>query len=86
MRQRVWTALMLLGSAVAAAAQPAPSPGEFVPASSLPPVETFPAAPMVIVAYGVVWAAVLAFVWYIWRRLQQVERDIDDLERRARGR
>jgi CcmD family protein len=79
MRRPVWTTVVLLGSAVAAAAQQP----EFVPASSIPPVETFPAAPMLIIAYGVVWAAVLAFVWFIWRRLQQAERDIEQLERRA---
>lgn len=67
-------------------AQSAPPPGtqdEFVPASQLPAGEQMPAAPMVIVAYGFVWAALLVYVWSIWRRVQKVEHDIADLSRRV---
>jgi hypothetical protein len=78
--------MVLLTAAAAAAAQPTPGQSEFAPASTLPPLDTLPAGPMVIVAYGLVWAAVLAYVWYIWRRLQGVEHDIDRLERHAQDR
>ena len=71
----------LAGSALAA--QPPAGSDEFVPAGSLPPVESLPAAPMVMAAYAFVWAALLGYVWYIWRRLQKVEGELADLERRA---
>lgn len=78
--------LVLVAVAPAVMAQPAPAPGtqdEFVPASQLPSGEQMPAAPMVIGAYGFVWAALLVYVWSIWRRVQKVEHDIADLSRRV---
>lgn len=70
----------------ASAFQPAPPQDDFVPAASLPAAESLPAAPMVIVAYAFVWVALLAYVWFIWRRMQKVEGELADLERRARER
>lgn len=70
-------------TAAGAAAQPAGPQGDYVPASSLPPVETLPAGPIVIAAYAFVWIVLIAYVWFVWRRLQKVEDDIARLERRA---
>lgn len=66
--------------------QPAAPQDDFVPAATLPAAESIPAAPMVIAAYAFVWAALLVYVWFIWRRMQKVEGELADLERRARER
>jgi CcmD family protein len=78
--------LVLTLAAAVAAAQPPAGKDDFVPASALPPAETMPAAPMVIAAYAFVWIALVGYLWFIWRRLQKVERDVADLERRVAGR
>lgn len=44
--------------------------------------EQLPAAPLVIGAYGVVWLAVILYLWAIWRRLAHVEREIAQVARR----
>ncbi|HEU4934973.1 MAG TPA: CcmD family protein [Vicinamibacterales bacterium] len=65
------------------ALQQPPSPPEgFVPASSLPGQEQLPAAPLVIIAYAVVWLLVLGYLWSIWSRLTQAERELADVSRR----
>ena len=77
-------------SARAPAAQPpASSPGppaaaqdEFVPVSQLPPSEQLPAGPLVLGAYGFIWAAVLVYVWSLARRLSAVQKDFEQLARR----
>jgi CcmD family protein len=33
-------------------------------------------------AYAVAWAAVLLYVWSIWRRLTRVEAELGDVSRR----
>jgi CcmD family protein len=67
---------------------PQPAQGGFVPIDQLPAPEAFPAAPLVIAAYVVVWLAVFFYVWSVWRRLDRVERELKDvtgrLERGAR--
>ena len=52
---------------------------EFVPAGNLPATEQLPAAPLLIGAYVFVWAAMLFYVWSLWRRLGKVERDISEV-------
>ncbi len=70
-------------SVPAAQAQPpAGGQGDFVPAKDLPQQETIPAAPLVMAAYGFVWAALLVYVWTVWRRLMKVEQDVKDLAAR----
>jgi CcmD family protein len=67
----------------ALAMQPPPSPPDgFVPASSLPGQEQLPAAPLVIIAYAVVWVLVLGYLWSIWSRLARAERELADVNRR----
>lgn len=77
--------LTTLVSAGLAWAQPPAGQDDFVPAGTLPPAESLPAAPMVMTAYAFVWVALFVYVWFIWRQLQRVERDVADLERRARN-
>jgi CcmD family protein len=68
------------------AAQPSPGQDGFVPVNTLPPVESLPAAPMVMGAYAFVWVVLFVYLWSIWRRLQKVEHEIADLNRRAQSR
>jgi CcmD family protein len=68
-----------------AAQQPAGQDG-FVPVNSLPPVESLPAAPMVMAAYAFVWVVLFVYLWSIWRRVRKVEHEIADLDRRAQSR
>lgn len=59
----------------------APEQG-FVPVTDRPVQEQLPAAPLVMGAYAVAWIAVLLYLWTIWRRLSQVEREIATISRR----
>ena len=76
-------AALLLSAPVAYAAQPKPSPDEFVPMEEVPASEQIPAINLVAAAYGFVWIVVVGYVWSLGRRLQKAESEIEDLERRA---
>lgn len=77
---RVIACVAMLSLPAAAAAQPQPSPDEFVPISEAPPSEQIPAITLVASAYGFVWVAVLVYVWSLGRRLQHAEQEIARLE------
>lgn len=66
--------------------QPAPpqpaTQGDYVPVASLPQAERLPAAPLLIAAYAFVWAALVAYIWSLWRRMAKLEREIRELGRR----
>jgi CcmD family protein len=55
---------------------------QFVPVKALPQQDQLPAATLVMVAYGFVWAVLLVYVWTVWRRLVRVEREMRDLSQR----
>ena len=87
---------LLAGPRVDARQQPAPAPAaqpaapqaaqnEFVPVTDLPPAEQMPAGPLVLGAYGFIWAAVLVYVFLLSRRLQAVQKDIDALKKQTRS-
>ena len=57
---------------------------EYVPIDQLPESEKMPAAPFLIAAYVVVWAALLVYVLSLWRRLGRDEADLHEA-RRASG-
>jgi len=61
--------------------QPA-AQGEFVPVKPGEGTEQLPAGPLVIVAYAIIWVAMMFYLWTIWRRLNKVESDMRALERR----
>jgi len=86
--KRTWRVLILavalVAPALVGAAQPKPSPDEFVPLSEVPPTEQIPAIRLVAAAYGFVWIAVVGYTWSIASRLRKVEQDIGELERRGR--
>jgi CcmD family protein len=66
-------------------ATPEEGQSEFVPVNELPPQEQLPAKPLLFSAYGFIWAAVLAYVFTIWRRMSVVQREIDTLKRQLRS-
>jgi len=38
--------------------------------------ENLPATPLVYIAYGFVWVALMAYVFLLWQRVGRVERDL----------
>lgn len=85
MLRALLTAVLLIAAPgnATAAGQPPAAQDEFVPVDQLSdPQEELPAAPLVAGAYGVAWAAVLLYVWGLWRRLDRVERELADVSRR----
>jgi CcmD family protein len=76
----------MLAAGLMAGSQSLPGQCAFVPVDQLPPAYQLPAAPLLIAAYAFVWVAVLFYVWTIWRRLNQVEKDMHALERRSQTR
>ena len=70
---------------VSVARQPAQQE-EFVPIDELPPEDQLPAAPLLVAAYAVAWAAVFGYLWSIWRRLDRVERELAEVARQAANR
>jgi CcmD family protein len=71
------------------ASQPRTAPpaaqNEYVPLSELPPDEQLPAVPLVFIAYGLIWLAVLVYVITIWRRQSAVEKELEVLKRQLRS-
>jgi hypothetical protein len=68
--------------AAPASAQPPKPPDGFVPVEQLPGQEELPATPLVAAAYGVAWAAVLIYLFSIWKRINTVEREMAEIARR----
>ena len=60
-----------------------PAQDEFVPLDSVPPEDQLPAAPLLVAAYGLLWIAVVGYLWSIWRRMVAVERDLSELSGRT---
>ena len=71
----------LLIAPVAVHAQPQP-PKDFVPVDETLPGEQVPALPLIAGAYGFIWVGLLGYVWMVGRRLQKVEAELAELERR----
>ena len=76
--------VFLLAGPAASFAQ-TPAQEGFVPVDQLPGQEELPAAPLVAAAYGIAWAAVLIYLFSIWKRLGAVEREMADVARRLDG-
>ena len=74
---------MALAAVPALALQPPTAQSEFVPAKNLPPAETIPAGPLLVVAYAFIWVAVAFYLWTIWRRLNKVEEDMRALAQKT---
>jgi type VI protein secretion system component VasF len=74
---------LALFAAPALALQPPAGQDGFVPASSLPPGQQLPAAPFLIGSYAFFLVLMMFYLWTIWRRINKVEREMQDLERRT---
>jgi CcmD family protein len=83
-RLGAWLILGMLVAGRGTAAQPQPSPDEFIPLSQVPPEEQIPAFPLVGIAYGFVWVVLVGYVWSLGRRLQKAEAEIAALDARRR--
>ena len=75
MRSLLLSLFLLMNAALAAQ----PGQSEFKPVTEIPASEQLPSAPLVIAAYAFVWAAFLAYVWIMWRKLGKVERELGAL-------
>ena len=86
-RTRKFVALLgvvvfLVSSGSALAIQPPPVE-EFVPIGELPEEDRLPAAPFLVSAYSLVWIFAFGYFWMLSRRLSVVERELNDLTKRA---
>jgi len=59
------------------------TPSEFEPVTG-GMTETVQAAPLVVIAYGLIWAAVLFYLWTVHRRQTRLQADIRELSGRQR--
>jgi len=41
--------------------------------------ESVSAPPLILAAYGFVWAAVFVYVWLLWQRIGRVERELAEV-------
>ena len=73
---------IILFALPALAQQPSGGQGGFLPVGPGAVVEQLPAAPLLISAYAFVWIALMVYLWSIWRRLGNVEADMQVLEQR----
>jgi CcmD family protein len=84
---RVLLCVALLALPIAAAAQPPqpkpPATEGFEPMTEVPASEQIPAFRLVAIAYAFVWVMLVGYVWSVSRRLQTVERELGQLERKA---
>ncbi|MEO7272659.1 MAG: CcmD family protein [Vicinamibacterales bacterium] len=69
---------------VAAAQPPATAAAQdgFLPVDESKAQEQLPAAPLLMTAYAVAWAAIFVYVWSLWSRLAKVEHEIVEVSRR----
>lgn len=74
--------LSLFFIATSAFAQAPAGQDGFVPASSLPPGQEIPAAPLLIGSYASFLVLMMFYLWTIWRRIGKVESELKALERR----
>jgi len=74
--------VVVVSSATAVAIQPPPVE-EFVPIGELPEEDRLPAAPFLVSAYSLVWIFAFGYFWMLSRRLSIVERELNDLTKRA---
>jgi CcmD family protein len=67
--------LIVAGTALASAQ----GKDDFVEINPAAMDERLPAVPFIFAAYGIAWAAVLIYVWGVWRRIARVERELREV-------
>ena len=75
--------VVFLKFTVSALAIQPPPVEEFVPIGELPEEDRLPAAPFLVSAYSLVWIFAFGYFWMLSRRLSVVERELNDLTKRA---
>jgi CcmD family protein len=65
--------------------QTAPGQSEFVPVKPGEGTEQLPAGPLVVIAYAIIWLALMGYLWTIWRRLGTVETEMRALGQKRSG-
>ena len=80
----VCVAVVLLAAPVVLAAQ-TPAPNVFQPQDSLAKQEIAP-APLLYGAYALVWGVFVVYVFFLWRRIARVERELADVNRKLNTR
>lgn len=83
LRMLVLVTVLAGASPVLAATQPQP-PKDFVPVDEAAQTEQIPAMPLIGAAYGFIWVAVFGYVWSLGRKLERVDAEISELERRSK--
>ncbi len=73
---------LLVVIAPLAAQQPPPADEGFIPMSELANREVLPATPLVFYAYGFAWVALMGYLWMTWRRIEQVDKDLQSVKKR----
>jgi hypothetical protein len=76
----LWLAVLMMAPAVAAQAQDPYKAVTDVPAS-----EQIPALPLIAGSYGFFLLLMVFYLWTIWRRINRVEQELLDLDRRQKG-
>ena len=55
------------------------TPDGFVSGAQTAATETLPATPLVYIAYSGIWLVLLLYVFMLWRKLQRVEKDLQQV-------
>lgn len=74
--------LCVLATAGSLTAQQPPPTDEFVPMSEFADREVLPATPLVFYAYGFAWVALMTYLFMVWRRIEQVDKDLQSVKKR----
>ena len=77
-----WALTLALSGAAAAAQAPQ---DDFLLAKPGDIQESLPATPFVFVAYAFAWAAVAFYVFWMWRRLARVEKELAEVRGRLQS-
>jgi len=82
-RFRQWCVLAGCWLILSASVMAQDAPNQFVPAETLPRQE-IASGPLLYGAYAFVWAALLVYVFILWRKIGRVERELGELTRKLR--
>ena len=83
-RLRMFMFVIAMTAAVPLRAMQPQPPKDFVPVDETAPGEQVPALPLIGAAYGFIWVAIFGYVWSLGRKLQKVDAEISELERRKK--
>jgi len=83
-RRLTWTALLVLLSSLVLSAQEPTT--QFVPLADAGKQAELAPAPLLYGAYAFVWAALVIYLFIIWRRVGRVERELRDVSARLAAR